>query len=339
MSTTWFQWRSFKGTKQSVQRHSAVRLLGVDALEDRSVMAVTMADVIGPNIKDVYVAPTPPLQFSTFSVVDASLDDSLNTVFTGGALRVNYGMGTPMIALQDNNGPLPPPPPPNPISRISIEIYQGSTEIAEIGNFTTSFMTDGLVNLRGVSLPGGLVNVKAHAYFTNGAHAWSTGRYMTLKTGQTAQGNFTAQSFDINALNGDGVVVHGLGGTDVLKLNVLGNQIASLNGKSLSLYNPTAGGQAIYQGLAVDYVRLTNGREIYFTGIEKLEILEEPPFQAFVSGNTVPQLYISRLVNLIPIPNDANFANHGTCTRLIPRTHGDSRRDREVCCWSRLTPA
>ena len=65
---------------------------------------------------------------------------------------------------------------------------------------------------------------------------------------------------------------------------------------TVSAFSPTAGGQAIYQGLAVDYVRLTDGREIYFTGIERL--------QAVV---TIPNHAFPRFIDLAVTPNDPDF--------------------------------
>src|SRR5439155_22987382 len=99
-------------------------------------------------------------------------------------------------------------------------------------------------------------------------------RTLQVKTGQVVEGNYTAQSFDLSSYSGDGLVIHGRGGTDVLNLNALASTIVSIDGAPLSAFSPTAGGQAIYQGLAVDYVRLTSGREIYFTGIERREVLQ-----------------------------------------------------------------
>ena len=291
--------------------------LGVEALEERALMAFGLAGVIGPLTKEIYIPPTPPASFTGFSVIDASRDDSPSTVFTGGALRIDYGLGTMTMALQQQDtgpggGTPPPPPPPSPLHHVSIEIFQGTTKLVEVGNFTSMNVSSGLVNLAGLSLPAGTLTVKAHAYFNNGSDTVSFARFLTFKTGQFVSGDFTAQSFDISTLTGDGLVVHGRGGSDMLSLNVLASSIASLNGASLSAYTPTAGGQAIYQGLAVDYVRLTNGREIYFTGIERLEILQEPViFAGFAPGlgDANATFFTKRTVNLMVSPNDPGFAN------------------------------
>ena len=90
----------------------------------------------------------------------------------------------------------------------------------------------------------------------------------------------------------------------------LDSTIASINGGPLSSFTPTGGGQAIFQGLAVDYIRLTNGREIYFTGIEKLDVLTQPtktPYFAF-PGPVTP-VYQTRTIDLMVTVNDPNFAN------------------------------
>ena len=62
----------------------------------------------------------------------------------------------------------------------------------------------------------------------------------------------------------------GGGGTDTFELGVTPSRKSlSLNGVA-GVSNSTAN-QAIYQGSAYDYLRLTDGREIYFQGFERLK--------------------------------------------------------------------
>jgi serine protease len=297
-----------QATKSTAQLGRSTRLT-VESLEERRLMAGDLGNIVGSMSGVLLSTPPPPLQFSSFSVVDASRDDSPTTVFTGGALRVNYSLGTGMmLALQDNNNP-PPPPPPLVVQRVSLDIFRGTTRLAQVGDFGSTSIVSGLVNLNGLALSAGTVRIVAHAYFTNGSQTLSSESFMTLKSGQVVNGDFKAQSFDINTLTGDGLLIHGRGGTDVLKLNAFRSQIASINGTSLSAYRPTAGGQAIYQGTAVDYVRLTSGRELYFTGIERLEVFDTLPVASkLVTGTILPPVHTTTLVNLIAIPNDPNFA-------------------------------
>jgi serine protease len=304
--------KSVKNPIRPIKNARARSILQCEALEERSLMAVLGPISALPTLERVPTPPTPPASFTSFQVIDASRDDSPSTVFSGGALRVDYGLlanstATVMLAPTGPGGTTPPPPPPSYVHHVSIEIYQGTTKLAELGSFTPMTVTSGLVNLAGVSLPGGTLSVKAHAYFTNGSQITSEARNLQFKTGQVVSGDFKAGTFDVSALSGDGIVIHGRGGTDVLALNELGSTIVSLNGASLSAYSPVAGGQAIYQGLAVDYLRLSNGREIYFTGIEKLEVLAAPPITRTVATVTAGPTYVKQTIDLMVTVNDADF--------------------------------
>ena len=66
----------------------------------------------------------------------------------------------------------------------------------------------------------------------------------------------------------------GRGGTDTLNLSdVFQSDVTGINGLSLSSFNPLSSSttnQAIFGGTAFDYLTLSDGREIYFQGIENL---------------------------------------------------------------------
>src|SRR5262249_27042493 len=143
---------------------------------------------------------------------------------------------------------------------------------------TGQTVTGGLISLANTPvLAGGTYTIKATAHFTNGATATATSAAaIQVKAGDVRNGDFRAGTFFLKNLTGDGLVVHGNGVTDTLDLGTARASVASLNGMPLSAFTPTAGGQAIFQGLAVDYLRLTDGREIYFTGIENLTVLGNP---------------------------------------------------------------
>ena len=188
---------------------------------------MSFGGVVSPLPTEIYVPPTPPASFTSFQAIDASHDNSAFTVFLG-RLRVDYSLmagSTALIAPIGTGGsggtppPPPPPPPPSLVDHVSIEFFQGTTRVAELGSFKSMTATNALVNLAGVSLPSGTVTVKAHAYFTNASSTESVPQALTIKTGQVVMGDFTAQTFDVSALSGDGILIHGRGGTDVLKLN------------------------------------------------------------------------------------------------------------------------
>ena len=65
----------------------------------------------------------------------------------------------------------------------------------------------------------------------------------------------------------------GAGGTDTLDLGISSTVVSSFKRDSLSAFDPLAGAVtdlAVYQGTTFDFLSFTNGREIYFQGIEKL---------------------------------------------------------------------
>jgi hypothetical protein len=75
-------------------------------------------------------------------------------------------------------------------------------------------------------------------------------------------------------------VYYGGGGTDSLNFpGIKPGQVKSLNGEPLSNYKPSVAlprsglsveNQAIYRGSSFDYLRLDDGREVYFQGVEEL---------------------------------------------------------------------
>ena len=106
-------------------------------------------------------------------------------------------------------------------------------------------------------------------------------------------GNYQANDFYYSSADGTGSIYDGGGGTDTLHLDVSPSEVVSLDGLALDQYDPSPGStinQAIYHGSAYDYVRLDDGREIYFQGIERLQ---------FPDG-TVKELQVH--------PNDPSFA-------------------------------
>jgi len=69
-------------------------------------------------------------------------------------------------------------------------------------------------------------------------------------------------------------VIYGAGGTDTLDLGVPRSSVAKLDGVDLSAFRSTpnsAPKQVIYHGTSFDFLRLNDGREVYFQGIERLK--------------------------------------------------------------------
>jgi hypothetical protein len=279
-----------------------------------------------PPLEGAFISSDGSGHFAYLRAIDASGDDTPATVFWGGALRVNYAIvldpsagssGTVFLAPVGGNDPLPPPPPPpplplpSPLDHVTVEAWQGTSRIADLGTFKDTIVNGGLVNLADTpSLARGTYTIKATAFFKNGSVAVATvANPLQVKGSTVREGNSSGETFVAQPLDGNGVVIHGNGGTDTLDLQVDRDLVASLNGKPLSAFTPTAGGQAIYQGLAVDYLRLTDGREIYFTGIENLTVLAEPvlsPDAAFVGGIGGP-LKFPETIRLAVAANDPDY--------------------------------
>lgn len=281
--------------------------LQCEALEDRALMSV-LTTVSPTVVKQLTLPAVAPAQFQSFTVIDASHDDSPNTVFSGGALRINYAISAGSA-----------------LDHVAIEAWQpgfsttnktaysysdvvSMVKVADLESFTAANVTDGLANLLNTNkLVGGTMTIQATAYFKDGSKVVSSGVTMQVKTGSTVSGTFKAETFDISQMSGDGMVVNGSGGTDRLILNLSdSSQIASIDGMSPTSFSPTAGGQAIYQGVAADYVRLSSGREIYFTGFENLQVQASPPPSTTLTGSTVPT-QVPQTINLVVRPSDEVF--------------------------------
>jgi hypothetical protein len=327
--------RSLFSSRPAATRRPRPVKLTFDTLEDRLVPS--LVGTIASSAKAiVQTAPVSSETFQYFQVTDASHDDSPNTVFAGGALRVNYSVDPPaataMTATQTGTGTggggQPLPPSSSIVDHVTIEAWQSVAtapskeaysyggagqvalvKVADLATFRADAVTDGLVNLLDTAnVPGGALVIEAHAYFKDGNTAISVGTSINVKTGPIVNGDFKANTFDLSQISGDGVVINGGGGTDTLNLNVDSKLIASIDGNSLAAYSPTAGGQAIYHGVEVDYVRLTNGREIYFTGIEKLQAWAFPTsISTFVAGTVTNQTETLRTFDLAVTTNDATF--------------------------------
>ena len=125
-----------------------------------------------------------------------------------------------------------------------------------------------------------------------------------LPTSAKKASSFLAETFVYTGGNDTGTVYYGNGGTDTLNLGIIPDEIRSLNGAPLADYNPATRkglptlNQAVYHGSSFDYLRLTNGREIYFQGIEYL---------MFTGGVTL---------ELQAHPNDRLFPNQWNLARL-----------------------
>jgi hypothetical protein len=219
--------------------------------------------------------------FTSFTVVDASGDNTALTVLEEGALRLSYN-------LQGVTS----------LSSVRLEAIRNGAVVSTLGTWTSASLSDAVVNLASFpSLTAGAYQFRLVALTTTNQGYASTAQSLTVLTNSQINGTFAGDTLNYSAGLGTGAVFLGRGGTDTLNLGAAGitsANVTSINGISLAAFNPLSGStnnQAIYGGTAWDYMTLSDGREIYFQGVE---------FLSFADGSTV-ELQVH--------PNDTYFGN------------------------------
>ncbi|MEA5472028.1 S8 family serine peptidase [Spirulina sp. 06S082] len=202
---------------------------------------------------------TPISNFSNFAIFDASGDTTANTVFQDGALRLNYTLEN----IFD-------------LERVRLEAWQNGSLFSTLGTWSNSDLKDALINLDGLNLVGGTYNFRAVANTFSGLEINSFFQGLNIFSwdeNTTQFGTVAGEFLSYNDIAGIGHIFVGRGGTDTLSLGLDRDRIASINGINLANYDPfnSTSKQAIFQGTAFDFISLTNGNEIYFQGIERLE--------------------------------------------------------------------
>ncbi|MEG4995347.1 SBBP repeat-containing protein, partial [Microcoleus sp. B4-C5] len=200
----------------------------------------------------------PNPQFTSFSVTDASGDNTANTVFQGGALRFSYN-----LANTAN------------LSNVRLEAVKNGSVVANLGTWNSASVSSQLVNLANLSnLTGGDYQIRAVARTTSGQEVISPAQSIKILSANRVNGTFAGETLTYAGGLGTGGVIIGRGGTDTLNLSGISrSSVTSINGMSLNSFNPWSGStnrQAIFNGNALDYITLSDGREVYFQGIERL---------------------------------------------------------------------
>lgn len=213
--------------------------------------------------------------FTSFSVVDASGDNTPNTVFQGGAIQLSYN-------YQDIASPL----------NIRLEALSNASVVStfELGSGTS--LSGSLINLADVStLTPGDYQFRLVATTVNGQDVFSNTQSLKILTNSRINGTFAADTLEYSQGLGTGAIFLGRGGTDTLDFslaNINSSNITSINGLSFSDFNLSPGSttnQAIYGGTAFDYITLSDGREIYFQGIENLRFADGTSLELQVRPN------------------------------------------------------
>ncbi len=215
-----------------------------------------------------------------FSVVDASGDNTPYTAFQGGAVRLSYN-------FQDVAS----------LSNVRVEAIRNGSVAATLGTWNGASLSNGLVNLASFStLTAGDYQLRAVIHTTNGQDLISATQSISILPNNRFNGTFAADTFEYSTGIGKGSIFLGRGGTDTLDFVAAGisrAMVTSINGLSLSAFEPLSGlalsnltaNQAIYGGTAFDYITLSDGREIYFQGIEYLRFADGPAIELQVHPN------------------------------------------------------
>jgi serine protease len=199
-------------------------------------------------------------KFDRFTIVDASGDDTAFEIFDQGALKLNYRL------LNDSID--------NPLINIKIQAISDAKTI-DLDNSIVNLQGNAFINLKNIpALKSGSYQVRAIATFQNGETVVSESQSLTIQPWTAVVGTLAAETLE-GSMQTNGVI-WGSGGTDTLRLGVLSTDVVSLNGRSPSPLQPIEGvpAQAIFAGTSFDSLRLRNGQEFYFQGIEILQFLD-----------------------------------------------------------------
>lgn len=196
--------------------------------------------------------------FTSFNVFDASGDNTSSSVFEGGATRFSYNLANAAT-----------------LSNVRLEALRGGSVVSTLGTWSGVSLSNQLVNFASFpSLSAGNYQLRAVARTTSGQEFFSTSQAIAVLSWSRSNGTFAGETLNYAAGLGTGAVILGRGGTDTLNLSGISrSNITSINGISLTAFNPLSGStanQAIFRGTAFDYMTLSDGREIYLQGIENL---------------------------------------------------------------------
>lgn len=217
---------------------------------------------------------TPTPSFTSFSVNDASGDNTSSTVFQGGAIQLSYNLADAAASL----------------SNVRLEALKSGSVVSTLGTWSGASLSNQLINLASFSsLTGGDYQLRAVAHMTNGREFLSASESIKVLSWSRINGTFAGETLNYSAGLGTGAVILGRGGTDTLNLSGISrSSITSINGISLAAFNPLSGStasQAIFKGTAFDYMTFSDGREIYLQGIENFRFSDSSTLELQVRTN------------------------------------------------------
>lgn len=193
--------------------------------------------------------------FLSFSVVDASGDDSPAVAFESGALAVNYTFDADGQSLE------------------SIDLFtRKGDRTLKVGEYNALAASGRVVSLDGFSGLAGSHDLFAVASLAGGGTVTSPSVPLEVLGASSYYGDLSAETFAYAGSAGTASVYYGGGGTDTLSLNANPSFVTGFNGSPLGGLTPNGliASQAIYAGTSFDYLQLSDGSQIYLHGIERL---------------------------------------------------------------------
>ena len=228
----------------------------------------------GPGRDQASITINAPTNYWYFS--DASYDATPLSVFQDGAVRFSYN-------LKSQERPFDPVLP-----YVHVDAIQNGNIVATFGPYRKVARSNQLLNLAERNLDPGEVVFRPRAKLLSGQVVYGKPGWLNIQAGSSIGGDTVGETFRYAEMTGEGVVVNGAGGTDTLVINVSSNAITALNGRALDQFVPENGvtaQQAIYRGSAYDFLQLNDGREIYMSGIERLEFADNQVLELLVRTN------------------------------------------------------
>ncbi|HND53813.1 MAG TPA: DUF58 domain-containing protein, partial [Pirellulaceae bacterium] len=218
-----------------------------------------------------------------FTAVDASGDDSPTTVFQHGVVKINYQLPTSGVGATINHVAL-------------VATSRGNGAEIVLKDPMPLAMADYMFDFAAMSTPLEMDNYdfQLKIDLSDGTTKYTRNQLITLLSDTVTRGDFTARTILTAALSTPAGVYYGNGGTDTLVVDADLIDVDSLDGDAVGAYAPTPNSppkQAVFQGSAFDYLRLKDGREYYFQGIERLRF----------NGGTYKEIQVT--------PNDPEFVN------------------------------
>ncbi len=244
-----------------------------ESLEDRRLMAI---------------------DFFNAAISDASGDTTEQTVFQDGALYARTSLQIPAneslasVRVQATNG--------RGTWVLESEVFDTSQSKVSDAFF------EALVDLSDQTLiPAGRYAMQIEVQSSTGERSLSPATNIRILNTSQIDGTFKAELFDLSEAlipANTGIVLHGQGGTDTMHLASLLNDVVTINGQSVKRFDSEqTDALPVHQGYAVDHLVLSNGSEVYFTGIDRI---------AGPKGKSSPW---ATSVDLSVRPNDPEFPN------------------------------